>query len=153
MRARTVRARQHFEFLGRAARSVYTFCWGVVFVVGVAMMFVDVSRDAAVVRVIGIVIAIAAGWLFVRSFVWATIDLYPDAVVVRGFLKTSRIAVADIDSFTLVKGVDASDEPATALAVRTRDGRTRVFSDLAKRDSGTPYVAHLVDRLNESLVA
>jgi hypothetical protein len=153
METRARGSRGHYELVGRRARSVYIASWGAALVLSIAVIAVPVSGDGLVVRLLGFVMALGAGWLLFRLIGWATIDLYDDSVVIRGIFRTSRMVVADIDRFLTVEGLNDVNEAACALAVRTRNGTIRVFSDFSSRDEGTSPVAQLVDELNSRIAA
>lgn len=142
------RSGHHHEYVGRAWRSVYALCWGIVLVLGIAMVFVPVSNDASVVRALGVVIAVAACWFLVRLPGWTTLDLAGDTIVIRGLFRTSRLSVADIEKFVIVKGADEHEEPSSALAVFMRTGGVTVFPDFSSQHEGKLSVVKLVDELN-----
>jgi hypothetical protein len=147
------RSRQHYQLVGAWARFVYMFCGAVVVVLGVAMVLAPVSNNAVVAHAVGFAMAIFAGWFLLRLFRWATIDLYEDSVVIRGIFRTARMAVADIDRFVMVQGVNDVDEPASALAVRARNGTTTIFPDFSSSDEETAPITQLVDQLNHWIAA
>jgi len=72
---------------------------------------------------------ILCGLFLIRSFRLATIDIYPDVVVVNGIVQSRKFSLEDIDGFTTVRRVNLWGVSGSALALRTRDGKTKVFGE------------------------
>lgn len=119
----------HFQRYGVLTRAVFAACSAALLGVAVALILVPVRQDALAVHGLGAVVALPTGFLLLRSLRLGTIDVSPDAVVVRGLLSTSRISIDEIEHFTAVSGFDQSGQERSALAVRKRSGEVRVFGD------------------------
>src|SRR6185437_10120518 len=79
--------------------------------------------DPFAVHAVGAVIA-ALGFFFgIRSLHLATIDVGPGVVVVHGLLTTSKLPVAEIERFLVVR--------ARILAVRTTNSKTIILEDFS----------------------
>lgn len=110
-------------------RVVFIMCWAVMAAFGIATILVPPRHDPAIVRGIGIVMTVVPGFFLVRSFRAATIDIYPDTVVVRGLVRTTKLTLAEVAAFAPVPRVNLWGIPGYALALRLRDGRTKVFGE------------------------
>ena len=135
----------------RYARGIlfaYVACWAVILGLGVALVIVPVNHDALAVRGVGVLLA-AAGAVFIQqSLRWATIDVRSDSILVHELFHTSRLRVADIERFVVVRNIFSSNPHARGLAVRMRGGESMLLGDFSNDGLDGDYsiddlVAHL----------
>lgn len=121
---------RHYERHGRLVRFAYAACGAVILLVGVGLVVVK-TVDPFAVHAVGAVIA-ALGFFFgFRSLQLATIDVGPGTVVVHGLLTTSKLPVAEIERFLVVRDVASSSDRARILAVRTTNSKTIILEDFS----------------------
>ena len=122
---------RHYERHGRLVRFAYAACGAVILLVGVGLVIVKTDVDPFAVHAVGAVIA-ALGFFFgFRSLQLATIDVGPGTVVVHGLLTTSKLPVAEIERFLVVRDVASSSDRARILAVRTTNSKTIILEDFS----------------------
>jgi len=142
----------HFIRPGMAVRVVFIMCWAVIAAFGIATILVPPRHDPAIVRGIGIVMAVVPSFILIRSFRAATIDIYPDAVVVRGLVRTSKLSLSDVAAFATVPRVNLWGIPGNALALRLRNGRMKVFGEFWSSHKTHGFsVDKLVEELNREI--
>jgi len=80
----------------------------------------------------------------------ATIDVLDDTVVVGGVLRSLRFAMSDIDRFMVVPRVNLFGIAGDALALRMRDGETKVLGEFwSPRNAQRFSVQEVAEVLNE----
>ncbi len=148
------RSRYHYTRYGVGTRAVFTLCWAVLLALCLAIAVAPVSNDSALVHGVGITAAVASCFFLGRATRWSTVDVYADAVVIRGMWRSTRVALDEVDRCFLTSGVNDVGHRAKALAVRTRAGATRFFDDLwSADDDGGTSVAKVADELNRWVAA
>ncbi len=142
----------HYQRYGVLTRAVFAACSAALLGVAVALILVPIRQDALAVHGLGAAVALPTCFLLLRTLRLGTIDISPEAVVVRGLLSTSRISIDDVEHFTTVSGFDKSGQEISALAVRKRSGEVRVFGDFSSsEESRTMPAQELARLLNERM--
>ena len=148
------RSRYHYTRYGVGTRAMFISCWVILLALCLATAVAPASHDSALVHGIGIAGAVSSCFFLGRATRWFTVDVYADAVVIRGIWWSTRVALDEVDRFFLTSGVNDLGHPASALAVRTRTGTTRFFDDLWNADDdGGSSVAQLADELNRQVAS
>lgn len=143
-----------YHLYSRRTRAVFVACWGLIAVLGATMVLLVNQEGSIGPPVVGALIAIAGGFVAYRLVRSLSIEVYPDSVVVRGLTRTRRLSRPDIERFIAQSGTNAEDEAASALAVRTRDGKVTVFVDFCSDTAaGGLSVERLAEQLNRVVAA
>jgi hypothetical protein len=140
-----------YDQVGRLTRWLNVTCWFVLTLLGIGLVLFAAPHDQWTVRLVGTAAAIIAGFFTVRLFRSQTIDVSGHGVVLRGLLRTTKVAVADIDRFVVLVPNDAPTSRTQALAVRTRSGNTIEFDDFSSEGAEANSIERLVERLNQDL--
>jgi hypothetical protein len=142
---------RRYDQAGRLTRSSNVAGWFLLSLLGIASAVFAPSQDRWAVRVVGVAVVVIGGFFTVRLLRWQTIDVTPRRVVLRGLLRTTKLAVADIDRFVVVAPSETPSSKAKALAVRTRDGKTIELDDFSGQGSDAGSIEVLVERLNRDV--
>lgn len=138
-----------YQRRSRAERSIQTASSAALCLVAAGLVIQPGRDDPELVRGVGALLALLALFAAVRSLRWGTIAVYPDLVRIRGFLQTATLPRSDIVGFTVEDGLNENEQPATALAVKTRAGDTKVFADFRSDEHEGGFSAQaLADQLN-----
>jgi thiol:disulfide interchange protein len=142
---------RRYDQVGRLTRWLNATCGFLLTLLGIALVLFAPAQDQWAVRLVGIAAAAVAGFLMVRWLRSQTIEVTGHRVVLRGLLRTAKLAVADIDHFVVVVQNDAPASRTKALAVRTRDGKTIEFDDFLSDGSDANSIDRLVELLNQDV--
>lgn len=143
---------RRYDALSRPMRLLLAASWAAVLLIGVVLAVIPVAEDPLVARAVGLAIAVAAAYFFVRSWRWATIDVHSTAVVVRGAVRTDRIPLADIERFDVVPVFNGAGDESEALGVIVRGRGEVAFGDFwNSADGDRRRIERFVTRLNDDL--
>ena len=135
-------------------RAFFIACWAILTIFGLANALAPARHDPAIVHGIGIAMTILCGFFLMRSLRLATIDIYPDVVVVNGIVQSRKFSLEDIDGFTTVRRVNLWGVTGSALALRTRDGNTKVFGEFWSAPGASHFsVEKVAEELNGWIAA
>lgn len=143
-----------YHVYSQRTRALYVLCWALIAATGVALILLVNIEGSVAAAVLGALMALVAGFVTYRLVRSLSIEVYADSVVVRGLMRTRKLGRSEIEGFMAAAGTNAEEEAASALAVRTRDGRVTIFvdfrSDIA---AGSVSIERLAEQLNRVVAA